>query len=235
MKKVFLSLATIAFVAVGSLTVTSCGGDDSTPGTTPPPPPPPVESNGKMKYNNQDFVLDTAVSQIYAQKNAQGQNVASAFNLPINNGQDTIRVTRWNIISYNGEDANTSENYHQISIYVPVDGNNIVKPNVAENIYFAGAAVYAGSVDTPLDLGQLSAFDIKFNNFVDTGDDAATINYTSSVTGANGTVTTEYDGKLNGTFAFIPTAPKGKNVKFSQGEKINLNNITLSKVTTLVK
>ncbi|MEG1022728.1 MAG: hypothetical protein RSE50_14620, partial [Myroides sp.] len=144
MKKVFLSLATIAFVAVGSLTVTSCGGDDSTPGTTPPPPPPPVESNGKMKYNNQDFVLDTAVSQIYAQKNAQGQNVASAFNLPINNGQDTIRVTRWNIISYNGEDANTSENYHQISIYVPVDGNSIVKPNAAENIYFAGAAVYAG-------------------------------------------------------------------------------------------
>ena len=30
MKKVFLSLATIAFVAAGSLTVTSCGGDDST-------------------------------------------------------------------------------------------------------------------------------------------------------------------------------------------------------------
>ncbi|WCM41806.1 hypothetical protein MG290_12805 [Flavobacterium sp. CBA20B-1] len=33
MKKVFLSLATIAFVAAGSLTVTSCGGDDSTPVT----------------------------------------------------------------------------------------------------------------------------------------------------------------------------------------------------------
>ncbi|HUH25572.1 MAG TPA: hypothetical protein VLY87_03020, partial [Flavobacterium sp.] len=32
MKKVFLSLATIAIVAAGSLTVTSCGGsDDSTP------------------------------------------------------------------------------------------------------------------------------------------------------------------------------------------------------------
>lgn len=31
MKKVFLSLAALAFVATGSLTVTSCGGDDSTP------------------------------------------------------------------------------------------------------------------------------------------------------------------------------------------------------------
>lgn len=36
MKKVFLSLATIAFVAAGSLTVTSCGGDDSTPPVVPP-------------------------------------------------------------------------------------------------------------------------------------------------------------------------------------------------------
>ncbi len=44
MKKVFLSLATIAFVAAGSLTVTSCGGDDSvTP--TPPPPPPGLTEN----------------------------------------------------------------------------------------------------------------------------------------------------------------------------------------------
>lgn len=32
MKKVFLSLAAITIVATGSLTVTSCGGDDSTPG-----------------------------------------------------------------------------------------------------------------------------------------------------------------------------------------------------------
>lgn len=234
MKKVFLSLATIAFVAAGSLTVTSCGGDDSTPGGGGGGEP--ITSNGKMKYNNQDFALDTAVSQIYAQKNAQGQNVASAFRLPINNGQDTITVTRWNIIAHNGEDAQTSENYHQVSIFVPVNGNSIVKPNAAETIYPAGIAIYAGSVDTPLDLGQISAFDIKFNNFVDTGDDSATINYTSSVTGANGTVTTEYDGKLNGTFAYIPSAaPKGKNVKFSKGEKIDLNNITLSKDAILAK
>ena len=234
MKKVFLSLATIAFVAAGSLTVTSCGSDDSTPGGGGGEQP--ITSNGKMTYNNEDFALDTAVSQIYAQTNAQGQNVAIAYRYPINNGQDTIRVTRWNIISHNGEDAQTSENYHQISIYVPVDGNSIVKPNAAQTVYFAGAGVYAGSVDTPLDLGQLSAFDINFNNFVDTGDDAATINYTTSLTGANGTVTTEYDGKLNGTFAFIPSAaPKGKNVKFSKGEKINLNNLTLSKDAILVK
>ena len=36
MKKVFLSLATIAFVAAGSLTVTSCGGDDSVAPVVPP-------------------------------------------------------------------------------------------------------------------------------------------------------------------------------------------------------
>ncbi len=47
MKKVFLSLATIAFVAAGSLTVTSCGGDDSSP--TPPPPPPPTNNTHSLQ------------------------------------------------------------------------------------------------------------------------------------------------------------------------------------------
>jgi|SRR5690606_2734934 len=236
MKKVFLSLATIAFVAAGSLTVTSCGSDDSTPNPGPggDDNPPVGNAAGKLTYNGEDFDLDIAVSQIYARPNDQGQNVAIAYNLPINSGQDTIRVTRWNIIAFNGEDANTSENYHQMSIYVPVDGNSIVKPNAAENIYFAGAAVYAGDAETPLDLGQLSAFDINFDTFVDTGD-VRTINYTTSLTGANGTVTSEYNGELDGTFAFIPSSGKGTNVKFSKGEKIDLNKVTLSKEVILVK
>src|SRR5690606_39403776 len=44
MKKVFLSLATIAFVAAGSLTVTSCGSDDSSP-VIPTPPGPGNDDN----------------------------------------------------------------------------------------------------------------------------------------------------------------------------------------------
>jgi|SRR5690554_3700160 len=39
MKKMFLSLATIAFVATGALTATSCGSDDSTPNPDPVPEP----------------------------------------------------------------------------------------------------------------------------------------------------------------------------------------------------
>src|SRR5690606_4957489 len=56
MKKVFLSLATIAFVAAGSLTVTSCGSDDSTPG----PVVPPVEeiTENFVKVNSDKFELN---------------------------------------------------------------------------------------------------------------------------------------------------------------------------------
>src|SRR5690554_1455470 len=39
MKKMFLSLTTIAFVATGALTATSCGSDDSTPNPDPVPEP----------------------------------------------------------------------------------------------------------------------------------------------------------------------------------------------------
>lgn len=57
MKKVFMSLAAIAFVAMGSLTVTSCGSDDST--TTPEPPTPPTEqADNTIRYQTDDFEVN---------------------------------------------------------------------------------------------------------------------------------------------------------------------------------
>lgn len=69
MKKVFLSLATIAFVAAGSLTVTSCGGDDSTP-TTPPPPTELTENF--VKYDGEQHQMDGGEYTI----DVVGENIA---------------------------------------------------------------------------------------------------------------------------------------------------------------
>src|SRR5690606_16377706 len=72
MKKVFLSLAAITLVATGSLTMTSCGSDDSAPVV------PPVETGIKL-------TVDTAAEDIVAGeafqmsvKNADGTPVEGA-------------------------------------------------------------------------------------------------------------------------------------------------------------
>jgi len=56
MKKVFLSMAAIAFVATGSLTMTSCGSDDSTP--NPGPEPDPELTENYVKYDGGQYELD---------------------------------------------------------------------------------------------------------------------------------------------------------------------------------
>ena len=68
MKKVFLSLAALTFVATGSLTVTSCGGDDSTT-----PPGPVVEKSLKL-------TVETAAADIVA---------GEAFQLSVKNADGT--------------------------------------------------------------------------------------------------------------------------------------------------
>lgn len=253
MKKMFLSLAAIAFVATGALTVTSCGSDDSTtpvnpgddtpgddnPGDDNPGDDNPGEAAGVLTYNGSEFDLDNAVSQIYGHKNQAGNNVISAFNLPINQGQDTITVTRWNVISFNGEDANTSENYYQLSFYIEVDGTNVVAPNAAEKFYLAGNGVllYAGNSETPVDLGQLSSLGMEFNTFEEgQGGTGGTIDYVTSITGANGTVESDYNGGMDGTFFFIPSSPKGITEGRIVGatEKVDLRTVKLSDKAVLV-
>ena len=248
MKKMFLSLATIAFVATGALTVTSCGSDDSTtpvvpgddnPGDDNPGDDNPGETAGVLTYNGSEFDLDNARSQIYGHKNQAGNNVVTAFNLPINQGQDTIRATRWNIIAHNGEDPNTSENYYQLSFFIELDGNTIVTPNAAETFYLAGGGqgvlLYAGDANNPVDLGQISALGMQFNNFVD-GQDGGTIDYVTSITAANGTIESDYNGDLEGTFFFIPSSPKGITEGRIVGatEKVDLRTVKLSDKAVLV-
>lgn len=213
MKKVFLSLATIAFVAAGSLTVTSCGGDDSTP--TPNPggdDNPPVTSAGKLKVDGTDYDLDLTQSFIYGGKNAQGQNVPAGYRILPTGATDSITVTRWAIDSFDGDSADTASNFHTVEVFVPVNGTTVVYPHQSETIYFAGAGVRANGAE--VDLGQLTAFNLSIDVFENASDAAdGSITFTSSLTGSK-TATVDYKGELDGTYIYVPQS--GKNSKFNK-------------------
>ena len=228
MKKVFLSLATIAFVAVGSLTVTSCGGDDSTPNPGGGDDNPPVTSSGKLKVDGTDHELDLTQSFIYGAKNAQGQNVPVGYRILPSGATDSITVTRWAIDSFNGDSAETADNYHTIEVFVPVNGTSVVYPHQSETLIFAGAGVKAGG--TEVDLGQLTAFDLNIDVFENATEGAeGSITFTSSLTGSK-TATVDYKGKLDGTYIYV--AQSGKNSKFNKlNSSVKVNNISDLKIS----
>ncbi len=85
MKKVFLSLATIAFVAAGSLTVTSCGGDDSVT------PVKPVEKSLKL-------TVETAPADIIAGERFE-LSIKTADGTPITGAELQIDGENLNIQS----------------------------------------------------------------------------------------------------------------------------------------
>src|SRR5690554_2264022 len=96
MKKMFLSLATIAFVATGTLTVTSCGSDDSTP--NPDPVPEPLTEN----FIEVDGEQEEIVYSIYGvHVNGTGEN-APIREYTLEDGRVVIA---FEFISHNGSAA----------------------------------------------------------------------------------------------------------------------------------
>lgn len=91
MKKVFLSLAALAFVATGSLTMTSCGSDDSTP-VTPTPPvvddttPQNPQAENTVRFDGVDSPLDFSYYELIVRDyNTQGGGTieeVTVYNFP---------------------------------------------------------------------------------------------------------------------------------------------------------
>src|SRR5690606_25771148 len=128
MKKVFLSMAAIAFVAVGSLTVTSCGSDDS----NPTPPEPPVTTGSKFTWAGTDYTMDMTTTGVVV--NAENQMIG--YN--IGTEEEPVLATRWIFISHEGEgtsDWQTAENALWTQIFVPVNGDTPVYPQEAEEVF----------------------------------------------------------------------------------------------------
>lgn len=220
MKKVFLSLATVAFVAVGSLTMTSCGDDESTPGPGPGPGP-GEEHAGKLTVDGSEYGLDTTDTFVYSVKGDDGKNYVALYNYVIQPG-DTITATRWAIQSYSGEDSQATEDLHLIDFYIEqdADAEGLTFPNQAETFYIQGLAVVAGGSEVEIDGGSVA---LDFNVF----DTAGQIDYSSTLTGSKN-IKAEFNGEM-GLYNYIPTSGKGaKNVfvknaatKFNANQKVN--------------
>ncbi len=217
MKKVFLSLAALAFVATGAFSVASCGDDNGTQPVTPPTP----ASAGSFVLNNKTYTLDNTVVLVDAVKDDAGNNTIVSYPVDID-GDGTQEIgTVWSFISYNGDDASTSENYTQYRVFVPVNGDQLVLPNEAETVYYAGGlAIYAGDAEKPADIGaSLTSFSTTINSLDIEG---STVKYAANFTTDTSTFNLNYDGVLAAaSFRIVqPSAQAKENIN----GKIDLNN-----------
>jgi len=173
MKKVFLSLATIAFVAAGSLTVTSCGGDDSTPnpGPGPGPEPEPVLTENFVKYDGKYYKLNSNTFLI--QSNAEKTAPAFAEYSYVEGGESYV-VSEWVAAAWLSEDGADPE--YELQVYFDVEakeGTNtegqttyqLQMPNQTENVFVYRIAVLKNGeivADTESNYGKI---EVNFNVF----------------------------------------------------------------------
>jgi len=238
MKKVFLSLAALAFVATGSLTVTSCGGDDSTP--TPTPPPPVELTENFVKYDGEQHELDGAEYTI----DAVGQNVAI---YSAETGNDKFAYYSTYFWSGNIENATSIADlnaYGMIGYYVQLENvqldaeGNVVDfdlplPNEADLEIDSAGAAFNGATIT-----GITGATMAVNTFVVTqGSGSSDFNGTMSFASP---LAFDYNGSvgffLNDVSAEKPAA-KGI-LKFKQeidGKFKQNNNLKLERTVSSVK
>lgn len=229
MKKVFFSLAALAFVATGAFSVASCGDDNGTQPVTPPTP----ASAGSFVLNNKTYTLDNTVVLVDAEKDNAGNNSIIGYSVDIDGDGTQEIATKWTFISYNGDDMSASENYTQYRIYVPVNGDKLVFPDEAETVYYAdGLAVFAGDAQNPADIGtSLTSFSTTINSLDIEG---STVKYAANFTTDTSTFNLNYDGVLAAASFRIITPPSAQakeningKIDLSKTESIDLKNAKL--------
>ena len=223
MKKVFLSLATVAFVAAGSLTVTSCGGDDSVapgpgPGPGPGPDPDPELTENFLKHDGEQFKLDGAeysletnadgVEMIYTLQGREGYYVSYStyfWKGDIDNAQTVADLDAFGSVGYYVQLQDVELNAEGLIV-----DYTMPLPNEASELLVAtaGAATNGASV------GQASAASINVNTFT-ASQGAGTSNFDGSITAGSG-VTFDWNGAI--TFVAVEAEAKAKGfAEFSKG------------------
>ncbi len=231
MKKIFLSLSAIALLAVGTV---SCGGDDSSPAPAPVDDTTPVddtiddtvpgESAGAFLYDGETFELDNSFSLV----GAEGEAI-KIYTLEFTDGT-TARATRWDLISFSGDDADTSLNYHQFRFYIPVGANDaVIEPNEMETFISGGAVIYANNATTPVTLGALSGFEFGVETFVQGyAPNFGNVAYGVNFTAANaGTIQMAYTGDMDGAYLQPDApAPTSTSKQTAKGNKLSMGEIS---------
>ena len=231
MKKVFLSLATIAFVAAGSLTVTSCGGDDSTPvnpgpGPGPEPEPEPGTAAGKLSYNGEDYDLNNMRFLLHGTSSSQWT--------VINEGTEAEPDYRslWVGMVFSGDDAATASEYYQLQFTLPVEetaeGFMLKFPNEVDPADIGISVPYVEIGGSVVTLTGINAGGIGFNTFVYTENQPMTTNNESQFgIGQELVISHEFDGEFQG-LAIVNLTQGG-----AKGTNVAYKNLVSSKTFSL--
>jgi len=217
MKKVFLSLATIAFVAAGSLTVTSCGGDDSTPPVvTPELTENFVKFEGKqISLGASEYTQDTNgdADYVYSFEDTEGYFVYYTtyfFTADIENATALEDVEIFGQIGY----------FVQLTDVELNDAGQIIDyvkplPNQASELIYdmAGVVNYGEQIGT-----SISALNLNVNSLV-ISESSVTTDFDGTITYDTGDVKFDYTGD-SGFFANPISDAKGIN-----SLKMKMNNI----------
>jgi len=248
MKRIFLSLAAIAFVAAGSMSVTSCGSDDSTtppvvnddntpgtddntPGTddnTPGTDDNTQPTNHFFTWEGVDYAIDQTTTGVIVNQSSE----IRVFDVDLDgDGQGDVICSRWIIASHDGNDwlqnATTGVDF---GLFVPIDevNNTAIWPHESDDIYLRDSQVYENGQE----LGSTGITSFAFGiNVWD--EDADEINYESVTTYGTGTVEINYDGYMDGVKGFILNSGKGVDAKPVASGKLTSMKVDMSNIETV--
>ncbi|WLD24244.1 hypothetical protein NU10_02260 [Flavobacterium dauae] len=211
MKKVFLSLAAITLVATGSLTMTSCGSDDSAPVV------PPVElTENFMKHDGEQFALDGAEYSV----DVDAEGNLMIYTLTDMEGYYIYYSTYF----WKGDIASATsiadlDAYGSVGYYVElqdvvvdeegvITGYTMVYPNEASELLIASAGAAANGES----VGQASAASININTFT-VSEGVGTSDFDGSITAGAG-VTFDWNGDI--TFGAVDASAGKKASTFKK-------------------
>ncbi len=224
MKKIFLSFAALALVAVGTV---SCGGDDSspvkpttdtpttdTPTTDSPSTDTPTPTGNKFVVDGVEYTIDANSFTVHGTQ-SEGVYINQ---YSYEEGGEAYFVSEWMAEAYPTFEEGGQPS-HFIRVYFDVEaldnGDNtftVQMPNQAENIFpYQILTVKDGALlsDTEYSYGNVS---INFNTF-DLTENSLNVNYNASET-VNG-ATFNYNGGsgLGISLLYTPPAAQAKGVK----------------------
>lgn len=186
MKKVFLSLAAIALVATGSLTMTSCGGDDDTTAPAPNPNPDPnpnpnptTQSDNTISFEGDEYVLTGQETSIEGQLfNAGEANEFIGPKIYTSSNEPGVAYQKYTQYSYNLNAEGTDiVDYQAYSYYIVnptvefnaqgqiTDLGDILAPHQVEEMELASAGLVLGGTVMHNSIGALEAGTITYNTF----------------------------------------------------------------------
>lgn len=229
MKKVFLSLATIAFVAAGSLTMTSCGSDDSS--TTPGGENPGGENPGGGNELTTNFIevdgdqVATGESRWYVRCEGSGAT-APVIEYTLSESDPTLYAV-YDLVTFSEPEGKMIN----VIYAVKVDESKTVESGERYYYPYTGDASFtkllsAYYVDGNKDFKFDTNFQMKVSALDYQGD---TMAYEASGTAVSKDVKVNFDGIAKGMYILDMTqGAKGKALN-------NIGKADLSKATNFIK